>query len=804
MVKKKTQPKKPEVTKKVAIPKAIVGIGASAGGLEAITELLEHVPEKTGMAFIYVQHLDKTHKSLLTPILSRVTSLPVEEARHGTRVHADHFYISPAGKNISIKDGVLHLSIRARSRGHSVVIDDFFRSLAVDQKNKSIGIILSGTASDGVLGLEAIKDEGGITFAQDEESAKYPDMPHNAVDSGAVDHVLTPSSIAEELVRISRHAGSISAPSISIESYEKNDQQSLQKIHTKKVSARRSHFNPLPNKDLNLSRAQVSRDQDVQLKIENLEREVARIKEHFQPGVKESKNISPETFSSENAEILSFNEELQSTNEELETTKEELLVRNAEMSQINDDFTNVLHATNVPIIIVDRELNIRRFTPFAEKSLRILPSDVGRPITDIRLPIRFPDLGALLLEVIQTAQARHEETEDEAGRWYTLWVRPYMSLNNKIDGAVITFIDIDEIKHAQIELEQSLSYVQNILGTMREPLIVLDKDFKIKSANTAFYKMFLLTPEDTEGMLLYDLKNHAWDTPKLHEALEKILPEKSSFQNLEIDFHFPTMGTKFMSLNGQRLLPAVRREELILLAMQDLTERILLQQRNESFISTASHELKTPVTTIKTLIQILQKRFEESEDKMLVEYLVRMDDQIVQLTKLVVDLLDVSKIKANKFEMEEKTFDFDMLAHEIVKSCQLLSPKHIILIQGETKAMIRGDRGSISRVFINLIVNAIKYSPREDKIIITLSHTSKEVCVDVQDFGIGIAKIYQDKIFERFFQIGNESGQNFSGLGIGLYISGSIVAQHGGHISVVSQKGVGSTFSFWIPIQKMK
>jgi len=269
-------------------------------------------------------------------------------------------------------------------------------------------------------------------------------------------------------------------------------------------------------------------------------------------------------------------------------------------------------------------------------------------------------------------------------------------------------------------------------------------------------------------------------------------------------------------LNGRRLIQSEKGEQLILLAMQDITEQRVLQQRNDSFMSMASHELKTPVTTIKTLVQILQMQYEKSKDTTLVEYLATIGKQIEQLTKLVSDLLDVSKIKADKFKLEKRVFDFDALAMEIVQSCQLLSPKHTITIQGKTKAQISGDRDSISRVFINLITNAIKYSPDANTIIVSLSQDKKDVCVGIKDFGIGIAEGHQDKIFERFFQVGNDSGQSFAGLGIGLYISAAIVAQHRGRIWVESSEGKpvragdaarahqGSTFLFQLPKQKSR
>ncbi len=355
-------------------------------------------------------------------------------------------------------------------------------------------------------------------------------------------------------------------------------------------------------------------------------------------------------------------------------------------------------------------------------------------------------------------------------------------------------------KIANREREQNLSYVEGILGTMREPLLVLDKHLRVKSANQAFYRTFVTTAKDTEDCLVYELKNRRWDTPLLREALEKILPQKSAFNDFEVTFDFSDSESKVMLLNGRRLLQSEKGEELILLAMQDITEQRVLQQRNDNFMSMASHELKTPVTTIKTLVQMLQLHYENGKDTTLVEYLTTIGQQIEQLTQLVIDLLDVSKIKVDKFELEKKTFDFDCLATEIVKSCQLLSSHHVIALQGETQAQMSGDRNSISRVFINLITNAIKYSPKANKINITLSHSEECVRVGVKDFGIGIAPDHHDKIFERFFQVGNNRGQSFAGLGIGLYITSAIVSQHRGRIWVESTEGQGSTFFFELPL----
>ncbi len=187
-----------------AIGFPIVGIGASAGGLEAFTELLKHLPFDTGLGFVLVQHLDPQHESALTQLLMRATSMPVCEVTNNLRVEANHVYVIPPNTNLGIAEGVLRLRPRLQTRTPTRSIDFFFESLAQDQRERAIGVVLSGTATDGTLGLEAIKADGGITFAQD-DSARYDSMPRSAVAAGCVDFVLKPEDIAKELARIAKH-----------------------------------------------------------------------------------------------------------------------------------------------------------------------------------------------------------------------------------------------------------------------------------------------------------------------------------------------------------------------------------------------------------------------------------------------------------------------------------------------------------------------------------------------------------------------------------------------------------------------
>src|ERR1700730_13745061 len=176
----------------------VVAIGASAGGFEAFTQLIRALPDNTGMAFLLIQHLDPTHHSLLAELLSKAARIPVVEAKNGADLQPNCVYVIPPNVKMEILKGRLQLTPRQKDGGLHLPIDFFMRSLAEERKSKAVGVVLSGTGSDGTLGLSAINAEGGITFAQAAKSAKYDGMPRSAIASGCVDFALTAEAIAEE------------------------------------------------------------------------------------------------------------------------------------------------------------------------------------------------------------------------------------------------------------------------------------------------------------------------------------------------------------------------------------------------------------------------------------------------------------------------------------------------------------------------------------------------------------------------------------------------------------------------------
>ncbi len=294
---------------------------------------------------------------------------------------------------------------------------------------------------------------------------------------------------------------------------------------------------------------------------------------------------------------------------------------------------------------------------------------------------------------------------------------------------------------------------------------------------------------------------------KLHLSSVMIVP--LSVQNLVIG------AISFVSTSNHR-----NYTEADLAIAEEIASRVALAIHNsyiftesqkaltlrDEFISIASHELKTPITSLKMYGQIVHQQLsEQGIDKTILTTLSKMNGQIDRLTLLVNDMLNVSKIQLGKLEFNEDSFDLGKMVRDTVEVVQASAPKHRIMIEGKVSKRVWGDKDRISQVLINLLTNAIKYSPHEYKINISLTEKKNGLAeVKVQDYGIGIDSEQLGKIFNRFYRAVGPDEKTFPGLGIGLYISHEIIRRHGGTLEVASSKGAGSTFSFTIPFSKPK
>ena len=957
----------------------IVGVGASAGGLEAMSELLSNLPADIPMAIVLVQHLDPKHSSLLTELLTRTTRMRVVEVRPGIHVRPAHVYVIPPNATMTVSGGVLQLNPRRPSSTLHMPVDTFFRSLAEDRGDTAIAVVLSGSASDGALGLKAVKGEGGVTFAQDPTTARHDGMPRSAIASGAVDFILSPKGIAEELARLGPHPylRDPTAPTIdsdltgaraleqiyrmlqqdsgvdfrlyrqttirrriarrmlvhkvdTIERYRRlleenrgelqvlynevlinvtrffrdaeafgvvqqavmsrlgrhrNGDRVLRvwvpgcatgeeayslaltlveamdktatrvplqifgtdvseaavsrarlgvyptnieidvsperlrrffskvdgqyrvkkslrelcifarhnlakdppfsgldliscrnvliyfdpivqrrimgtfhyalggsgvlmlgsseaigplgelftvvdktyKIYAKKPTSMRLALAPT-SVDLHpgvhpdhrrttqgveeVPRADVQREIDRMLlnryapagvlineayeilqfhghtspylepasghaslnimkmaregllmelraavttarkrgtpvrreglrlrqnggflrvslevlpvrgpaeemnylvlfenapavrstakiealrpasrgtyekEIDRLQKELTATKEFLQ-SIIEDREAANEELRSANEELQSSNEELQSTNEELETAKEELQSvneelttvneelqhRNTELALANNDLNNLIASVNIPIVILGNDLRIRRFTPMAARLFNLLPADLGRPLAGIRGNVDVPDFEALCTQVVDTVTPATREVRDHEGRWHSVRIRPYRTSDDVIDGAVITLFDITTVKESLEQVASARDYAESIVDTVHTPLVILDQDYRIRSANRVFYETFQVSVEQTTNRLLFDLGAGQWNIPGLRRALADVSERGATFQDFEVEHDFPSIGPRTMVLAARRIPREGEPTRSILLSIEDITPR---------------------------------------------------------------------------------------------------------------------------------------------------------------------------------------------------------------------------------------
>lgn len=352
------------------------------------------------------------------------------------------------------------------------------------------------------------------------------------------------------------------------------------------------------------------------------------------------------------------------------------------------------------------------------------------------------------------------------------------------------------------KIEKARDYAEAIVETVREPLVVLDAKLRVITANGSFYKIFKVTKKETEHKLIYRLGNGQWDNPRLRHLLEKILPSKTFFQDFEIEHIFPVIGKRTVLLNARKVTQKNNNEPMILLAIEDITEKKHIEQQKDDFISIASHELKTPVTSMKAYTQLLQKHPLITNDKKASFMLEKMDIQMNRLTELVASFMNVYKMRSGKLRLKKQRFQLEELIAEVVGNFQYTISSHIVERTDDTKVRVYADKARIHQVLVNLISNAIKYSPDADRVIVSLIPERDKVTVSVKDFGMGIPKEEQHKIYERFFRAKGKKEGDIPGLGLGLYISTEIVTQHGGELWVKSKEGKGSTFYFTLTLAK--
>jgi two-component system CheB/CheR fusion protein len=569
--------------------------------------------------------------------------------------------------------------------------------------------------------------------------------------------------------------------------------------------------------------------------LAQLRKENNSLREYLQL-VREQHEASVEELKSSNEELLSSNEELQSTNEELETAKEEyqsaneemttlneeMVTRNQEMVQLNNDMTNLINTLNVPIVIVGVGGRIRRFTPAAEKPMRLASTDVGRKLGDVKLGLEGPDLEHSVQEVIGSMVPAIHEMRDREGRWYSAQVHPYRTADNRIEGAVIILIDINGLKSASERLRESEAYARAIVDTIREPLVILRDDLRVNTANASFYETFRQTPEETEGLPFHKLGGGRWNIPELRAMLESTLAKEHAFEEFEMMHEFPALGMRNLRLNARRLEWKQGAPPMVLLAIEDITihrraeaalreqsrelERAVLERtadlesstsQMESFTYSVSHDLRAPLRAMQGYAEALLEDWGGKLPAEAREYVDKIIQAGARLDRLILDVLTYSRAAAG--EVGIGPVDTERVAREVIAQYPELSEGGVRIAVESPLEPVLGHEASLAQCLSNLLLNAVKFMAPgvAPHVRVRTERLHSLVRIWVEDNGIGIDPEYQQKIFGMFEKLHRQ--EEYPGTGIGLAIVKKAVERMGGLAGVESARGKGSRFWIQLP-----
>ncbi len=1191
----------------------VVGIGASAGGMDALSQLFSTIPGDTGMAFLVVLHLAPDHESRLAEILGRRTSMPVVEATQALAVEPNHVYVIPPNTRMALAQGRVHLAPRNEGSAPHLPIDYLFRSLAEDRPGRAVAVVLSGTGSDGTQGLCEVKSIGGITFAQSEETATHPGMPRSAIDSGCVDFVLAPEDIAHRLEKMGAHPylaapaeaeghagppegtaehyhaildavravtgmdfslyrdttirrrimrrmalhaqeslgayadrlkgdaaevealsqdllvsvtsffrdpdvftalktvvfpklaadkppnepvrvwvpgcstgqeayslaialvefydgkpvrppiqifstdlgekvsldrargglypegieGEVSAErlrrffhhddhgyrvhkmirdlcvfarhdvttdppfshvdliscrnlliylttplqkrvlaafhyALNVPGYlllgsaetagEQNDLFELaertHRIYAKKPAPARQHVvfaspghaagasyaarrsgppgpatqdfqkeadrillgrysppsvlvdenfdilqfrghtsryleapsgEPTTNVlkmareglflDLRNALSESKKDQRIvrrrgirlrdgappdEIAIEvvpvsvqsgvcylvlfdeppsaadtdetlpqaasegddarelvHLRQELVATREYLQSMV-EQQDAANEELRSANEEILSSNEELQSTNEELETAKEELQSSNEELTTVNEqlqrrnqeldlatnDLVNLLASTGIPVVMVGADLCIRRFTPPAARALDLVPADVGRSVSHLQAALALPELETLVGEVLERVQAVEREIRDRNGRWQMLRIHPYRTADNRIDGAVLVLVDVDQLRRDQ----ETLRRHEALIELSQDAVIIRDAANAVVFWNTGATSMYGWTGEEAKGQPLDALLQTdppAW--AQLNATLDRTGQWEGELHQRRRDGSPVLVHCREVLVRDEH-----GRRAAVLAIKRDVTElRQTLEalreadRRKDQFMATLAHELRNPLAPIRNAVEIM--RLAPGDRAAGDKARNVIDRQVHQLVRIVDDLLDVTRIVEGKVELRKERMTLGSIIDAAVETCRpaIEAQHHELVVQLPNESLqLDADRTRLSQALINLLTNAAKYTPPHGRIVLAVERAGgatggrdTQVVLRVQDDGIGIPSEELGRVFDIFVQGAHTASQGYGGLGVGLTLVRSVVEMHGGSVEARSDgPNRGSEFVLRLPL----
>ncbi|MFZ1101483.1 MAG: response regulator, partial [Hyphomicrobiaceae bacterium] len=519
----------------------------------------------------------------------------------------------------------------------------------------------------------------------------------------------------------------------------------------------------------------------------------------------------------------SINEEFQSTNEELETSKEELQSLNEELTALNSqlqetveqqratasDLQNILNSTDVATLFLDADLSIRFFTPAAKALFNVIASDVGRPLADLTRRFEDGDLLADARAVLATQAPVTREIRAHDGGWFMRGMLPYRSDERGIEGVVITFADISEIKAAEREIEAARTYLDSIIATIRQPLVVLD-ELRVVSASSSFHRVFSIEPADVIGRYLPAAGAHL-DVPALRDFLASIQASGATISDHEVELELPGLGRRafLMSARVLREEPSARRK--VLVAIDDVTEakregKALEAAKSEAeranmgksrFLAAASHDLRHPLQTITLLQGMLEKRVHDEATLKLVH---RLDETVSTMADMLDKLLDINQLEAGVVSPAITEFPVRRLLDELRTELTYHAATDGLDWRVVPSSLtVRSDPRLLEQIMRNLLSNAVKYTGK-GKILLGCRRRGDKLRIEVRDTGPGIPELELQAIFEEFHQLDNPASERGKGLGLGLAIVLRLADLLGHKIDVRSRVGVGSVFAVEVPL----
>jgi PAS domain S-box-containing protein len=378
--------------------------------------------------------------------------------------------------------------------------------------------------------------------------------------------------------------------------------------------------------------------------------------------------------------------------------------------------------------------------------------------------------------------------------------------------------EMTERKRAEQAVQEAREYAESIVETVREPLVVLDTDLRIISVNHSFYQTFKVKPEETEGKLIYDLGNRQWNISKLRVLLEEIIPRETQFQNFQVDHEFPTIGRRIMLLNARQIYKKDIGARMILLAIEDITERKKAEEEIkklnkelmhraieleaaykelETFSYSISHDLRTPLLVIGGFSRLLLEKYSNHLDAKGQQFLNFIHSSTQKMFQLIDDLLNFSRL--GRQQMKPSDIDMSELAKALFEELKSITPDRTLQLNIKTLPPVRGDQAMFRQVLVNLLSNAIKFTRTKETAVIEIGCIVKEnqdICY-VKDNGVGFDMQYAGKLFGVFQRL--HTVDEFEGTGVGLAIVQRIIHRHGGQVWAEGEVNKGATFYFTLP-----